>query len=168
MPDPAIFLDRDGAVIEDTGYIGDPDRVRLLPGAANALLSLRSQGFRLVVVSNQSGIGRGLISSEQAARVHRRFVDLLAEAGVVLDGVHYCPHSPDDNCACRKPSPEMIFRAARELDIDLARSFLVGDKMTDIEAGRTAGCKTIRLGSREAANWNDILRHIVEKRGVNG
>src|SRR4051794_18720284 len=137
----AMFLDRDGTLIDDAGYIADPSRVRLLPGAAASLRALRAEGFRLVLVSNQSGIGRGLISHEQAEAVHRRFVEEFERRGVRLDAVRYCPHSPDDGCPCRKPAPGLLLDAARDLEIELGRSFMVGNTAADVEAGRSAGCR---------------------------
>jgi D-glycero-D-manno-heptose 1,7-bisphosphate phosphatase len=170
----AVFADRDGTLIEDPGYLADPDGVRLLPGAAEALAVLGGRGFRLVVVSNQSGIARRLISEEQAAAVHERFLAELERRGVRLDGVRYCPHGPDDGCSCRKPLPGLLVDAAAELDVDLARSFMVGDTTSDVEAGRSAGCTTILLSSEAAAtpgpdhvarDWGEVVRVIA---GANG
>jgi D-glycero-D-manno-heptose 1,7-bisphosphate phosphatase len=169
MSERAVFVDRDGTVIEDPGYLSDPESVRLVPGAADALRELGDRGFRLVVVSNQSGIARRLISEEQAAAVHERFVAELARRGVRLDGVRYCPHAPDAGCACRKPLPGLLVEAAEELGVDLARSFMVGDKQSDVEAGRRAGCRTILLApdgdgvavsDHVARDWSDVARLI--------
>ena len=139
----ALFLDRDGTVIEDHGYMRDPDLVNLLPGAAEELRSLFRDGWVLIVVSNQSGVGRGLISPEAQEAVQARFLDALREAGVVIEGSYFCPHRPDENCMCRKPSPLLLERASREHGIDLRRSWMIGDRRADILAGRTAGCRTI-------------------------
>lgn len=141
---PGIFLDRDGTVIRDTGYIGDPDLVEFIPDVLPALRRFQDAGYRLVVVSNQSGIGRGVITQEQYDLVARRIADRLSEYGIHT-ATYYCPHSPDDGCECRKPSPSLLLRAARDLDIDLGRSFMIGDRVSDIEAGAAAGCKTILL-----------------------
>ena len=140
---PAVFLDRDGTLMEDVGYPRDPADVRLLDGAAEALVSLREAGFRLVVVSNQAGIGRGLITPEEARRVHERLVAELERRGARLDDARYCPHAPDAGCDCRKPAPGMLLAAAEDLGLDLGASFMVGDKAIDVEAGRRAGCRTI-------------------------
>lgn len=136
----AVFLDRDGTLIEDVGYPRDPDRVRLLEGTPGALRRLAAAGLALVVVSNQSGVGRGLITPAEARAVDERFRSQLADQGVVLDGAKYCPHRPDEGCACRKPEPGMLLQAAAELNLDLPASYMIGDKETDIEAGRRAGC----------------------------
>lgn len=151
----ALFMDRDGTVMVDIGYPRDPDDVELLPGAPETLARLRELGLKLVIVSNQSGVGRGLVSADEAAAVHRRFVDALRAEGVELDAAYYCPHAPEDGCRCRKPSPELLERAARELDVDLAKSFMVGDKETDLEAGRRAGCRTIAFHS-----WGDVFAQV--------
>lgn len=160
-PVKAVFLDRDGTVIEDVGYPRDPEQVRLLPGAAEALERLRRAGFALVVVSNQSGIGRGLVTEEEAAAVHRRFVSALAERGIELAGAFYCPHAPADGCSCRKPSPELLRRAADELHLDLECSFMVGDKDSDVEAGRRAGCAAVLIAST-GDGWNAVADGILD------
>jgi D-glycero-D-manno-heptose 1,7-bisphosphate phosphatase len=142
----AVCLDRDGTVIHDANYPRDPRDVRLIPGAAEALAELQRQGYLIVLVSNQSGIGRGYLTPEEADRVHRRVLAELGAACVRVDGAYYCPHAPEDGCECRKPAPGLLLQAARELRFDPARSFMVGDKESDVEAGRRAGCRTIRFG----------------------
>jgi D-glycero-D-manno-heptose 1,7-bisphosphate phosphatase len=158
---PAVFLDRDGTLIEDTGYPRDPEAVRLLEGAPEALAALRRAGFALVLVSNQSGIGRGIVTQEEADAVHDRVVRELLAHGVELDDVRYCPHTPEDACSCRKPAAGLLLDSARELGLDLARSFMVGDKPSDVEAGRAAGCRTVLLGGDGAADWDEALAHLL-------
>jgi D-glycero-D-manno-heptose 1,7-bisphosphate phosphatase len=158
---PAVFLDRDGTLIEDVGYPRDPETVRLLEGAVEALVALRRAGYALVVVSNQSGIGRGIVKQEQAEAVHERFVEELRAHGVELDDVRYCPHTPEDACDCRKPAAGLLLASADELGIDLARSFMVGDNPTDVDAGRAAGCRTVLLGGEGAADWDEALAHLL-------
>jgi D,D-heptose 1,7-bisphosphate phosphatase len=144
---PAVFLDRDGTVIEHVHYIADPDHVRLLPGASAALRRLVEAGFALVVVTNQSAIGRGAITVGQYEQVDAEMRRQLAEEGVTLDGVYYCPEVPsaDDRTmvtsADRKPGPGMLLRAARELGLDVERSWMVGDMVSDALAGINAGCR---------------------------
>jgi histidinol-phosphate phosphatase family protein len=133
-------------LIVDVGYPRDPAQVELIAGAANALRRLQ-QDWALVVVSNQSGIARGTISEAEATAVHARFVALFAAEGVTFAGFYYCPHAPEASCACRKPAPGMLRDAERELALDLARSVMVGDKPSDLEAGRAAGCaRVVRFG----------------------
>jgi D-glycero-D-manno-heptose 1,7-bisphosphate phosphatase len=169
LSDAAVFMDRDGTVIVDAGYPSRAEQVELLPDTAAALARLKADGFKLVVISNQSGIGRGLVTEADAQRVHARFVAVLADAGVDLDGAYYCPHAPEDACTCRKPSPELILRAARELDLDPGRSFMVGDRDSDLESGRRAGCRTILLGrptdggpvaDHVAGSWADVCEYV--------
>lgn len=164
----AVFCDRDGTLIGDVGYPRDPDQVRLVDGAVEALAALHRAGFALVVVSNQSGIGRGIVSAEQAESVHERFVAELAARGVELDDVRYCPHSPDERCECRKPSPKLLRDAARKLGVDLGASFMVGDKPSDVEAGRRAGCRTVLLAPAPAgaadfvaAGWPEAAAYVL-------
>jgi len=143
---PALFIDRDGTLITDVGYPRNPAQVEPLPGAIDALIELQRR-FALVIVSNQSGIGRGLITEAEARAVHDRVIDVFARAGVGFAGAYYCPHAPDASCPCRKPAPGLVLDAARELGLDVARSIVLGDKASDITAGRAAGCRhAIRFG----------------------
>ncbi len=135
---PAAFLDRDGTIIEDTGYLGDPEGIRFIPGAQDALRALRAAGYRLIVVTNQAGVARGIITEADVRRVNERLQKLLTEAGVPLDGIYYCPHHPEGGhaeyryaCACRKPGPGMIERAHRDFGVDLGRSVIIGDHLSD-------------------------------------
>ena len=127
--------------MRDVDYCGDPKDVELLPGTAEALRELRRAGFKVIVVTNQSGIGRGYFNHQQYQQVEDELARQLG-AGTV-DATYYCPHHPDDACSCRKPSPELILRAARDHQIDLAGSYFVGDKTSDVDCGRNAGVKTI-------------------------
>ena len=143
----AVFIDRDGTIIYDVGYPKEPDQVEILPEVCTALSSLKDQGFKLIIVSNQSGIGRGILTLEEVELVHQRLISVLGKRGISIDATYYCPHAPEENCICRKPSPEMFFWAAKDLNVDLTNSFMIGDKISDIEAGKKAGCKTILLNS---------------------
>jgi D,D-heptose 1,7-bisphosphate phosphatase len=153
---PAVFFDRDGTLIRDSGYLCSPDEVELIPGAVALLRGLRSAGFVLVVVSNQSGVGRGWITQEQARSVDHRFRAVLTGHGITLDGVYYCLHAPGANCDCRKPKPGLLLRAAAEFGIDLERSYIIGDKVSDVEAGAAVGCHPILLAhGRQPAETHD-------------
>lgn len=167
----ALFLDRDGTIIKDTGYLHDPDLVRLLPGAGAALASLQREGWQPVIVSNQSGIGRGLISEEEAKAVHERFLGLMRRAGVTFVGSYFCPHAPGAGCDCRKPSAFLARKAAAEHSLNLAQSWMIGDREDDIVCGRNAGCSTIWLRNEKflvdpalpdfiAGDWPAILRRL--------
>ncbi|MCI0682261.1 MAG: HAD family hydrolase [Gemmataceae bacterium] len=144
---PAVFLDRDGTLVEDVPYLADPARVRLLPGTAEAVRLLREAGFACVVATNQSAVGRGIITLEQLALIHQEMERQLAEAGTALDGIYSCAHLPalDDPTVIehvdRKPGPGMLLRAARDLNLDLAASWIVGDRLSDMLAGKNAGCR---------------------------
>ncbi len=160
MTTPAVFLDRDGTIIEDVGYIGDPEEVRLVEGAAEAIRRFSEAGRLVVLVSNQSGIARGRFDEEALSRVHARLEELLAERGTRLDGAYYCPYldGPEaivedyrQDSGLRKPKPGMLLQAADDLDIDLPRSWMIGDSSVDIEAGRNAGCGTILVRENGAA-----------------
>jgi histidinol-phosphate phosphatase family protein len=150
---PALFIDRDGTLIEDVPYNADPARVVLVPGAATAIGSLSAAGYVPIVISNQSGIGRGLFGSAALAPMERRINGLLAAEGASIAAFYYCPHAPADGCACRKPQPDMIERAAREHDVDLAGSWMIGDLLDDVEAGKRAGCRTILLDNGGETVW---------------
>ncbi|HJT77608.1 MAG TPA: HAD family hydrolase [Gemmataceae bacterium] len=160
MSERAVFLDKDGTLVEDVPYNVDPAQVRLMPGAGAGLRRLHAAGFRLVVISNQSGVARGLFPEAALAGVEQRLRELLREEGVPLDGFYWCPHHPEGTvaayaveCDCRKPAPGLILRAAREQGIDLARSWFVGDILHDIEAGRAAGCTTVLLDNGHETEW---------------
>jgi D-glycero-D-manno-heptose 1,7-bisphosphate phosphatase len=140
-----LFLDRDGTVIEECGYLADPSLVRVLPGAPEALAALASAGWKLIVVSNQSGVGRGLIAPDQMEAVQRRFLELMQSHGVPIADSYICTHTPEDRCRCRKPSPVLLQRAAVEHGLDLSTSYMIGDREGDILCGRNAGCSTIWL-----------------------
>jgi histidinol-phosphate phosphatase family protein len=159
----AVFLDRDGTINEEVSYLDDPDRLRLLPGAAEAIRLLNEAGIQAIVVSNQAGIGWGYFLKATVEAIHGRLAELLATQGGRLDGVYYCPHHPSEGCDCRKPKAGMLVRAAREHGIELRRAFMVGDKASDLEAGRRVGCRTVLVltgygeQSRETFNkYNDF------------
>ena len=138
---PAAFVDRDGTIIREKEYLADPAGVELLPGAAAGLRKLADAGYALVIVSNQSGIARGLYDEAAYRAVERRLLDVLAGVGVPIEGSYHCPHHPDFTgpCDCRKPMPGLFLRAARELGLDPARSILVGDRLRDVEPARELG-----------------------------
>jgi len=142
---PAVFLDRDGTINVDHGYVGSSDKLEFIPGVFEALRELRREGFLLVVVTNQSGISRGYYSETDYLKLNRTFLEKLMEEGVIVDRVYYCPHHPDDNCYFRKPNPGMVEKALNELNIDMGRSYVVGDKVSDIELGKKAGLKTVMV-----------------------
>jgi D-glycero-D-manno-heptose 1,7-bisphosphate phosphatase len=158
----AVFLDRDGTIIHDDGYLADASRVRLLPGAADALRALAAERS-LVVVSNQSGIARGLIRPAELAAVHARMVEVLAAEGITLAATYYCEHGPDDGCSCRKPLPGMLQTAAREHALDLSRSIMIGDKPSDVAAGVAAGCRASFLFT---GDWAPVLAFLQEPQDI--
>jgi D-glycero-D-manno-heptose 1,7-bisphosphate phosphatase len=139
----AFFLDRDGTLNVDRVYINDPRLLELIPGSAAATGKVRRAGFLVVVVTNQSGIGRGIIEPGALPRIHRRLEEQLAavDPDAQIDRYEICVHSPAENCDCRKPLPKMVLEAARQLDVDLNRSVFVGDKLTDVATGRRSGCR---------------------------
>jgi len=140
---PAVFVDRDGTIMENCDYCSDPKDVKIFPGVPNALRRLKSKGFKLVIVTNQSGIGRGLITVEQYRAVE---AEVLRQLGAgLIDATYFCPDVPGQHSSCRKPAPGMIVEATRQHQIDLTRSFLIGDKEIDVECGRNAGVRTIRV-----------------------
>lgn len=137
------ILDRDGTVIVERNYLSDPAQVELIPGAAQGLRELRELGFGLLVVTNQSGIGRGYFNETRLAEVHQKLRELLAGEGIGLDGIYYCPHVPEDDCRCRKPETRLLEIAAADHSFDPGQSFVIGDKPCDVELGRNIGAPTI-------------------------
>lgn len=141
----AVFLDRDGVLIADTHYPGDPEGIILLQNVGEAVRRLNRKGYLVVVVTNQSGVARGYFPEENVKKINEKISKKLAEEGAQIDAFYYCPHHPDDNCGCRKPKPGMLMQAQRDFGIDFAKSYTIGDSLKDVEAGRNVGCKTILL-----------------------
>lgn len=149
----AVFLDRDGVINPDPGWINSPEQLQLFPFTGPAIRRLNENGFLVVVVTNQSVVARGRCSLETVETIHQHLRDLLAQHNAHLDGIYVCPHHPKFDpqpCTCRKPSPELVLRAMKELKIEAEGSVFVGDKMSDIEAGRRAGIRTIMVTTGEA------------------
>ena len=157
----AVFLDRDGTIVEDVGYLNNPQQLKFIPGSIEAIKKLNEKGYKVVVITNQSGIARGLISEDMLQTIDKTLHKWILNGGAHLDGVYYCPHHPEHGvypyrqvCECRKPHPGLIKRAHRELDIDLTQSFMIGDKDSDIEAGKRAGTKTVFVNSGQGNEKN--------------
>ncbi len=136
MKRPVVFLDRDGTINEEVGYLNHISRFRLLPRVGEALKLLKEAGFATVVVTNQSGIARGFFPESLVREVHHLLQEELSRFGAQLDGIYYCPHHPDEGCLCRKPRPGLIQKAASDLDLDLSRAYVVGDRFTDLLLAR--------------------------------
>lgn len=157
----AVFIDKDGTLVENVPYNVDPARVALTRGAAGACRTLARQGYRVFVVSNQPGIALGKFACADLAAV---FAELELQVPSI-DGFYFCPHGPEDRCACRKPACGMLRRAAREHGVDLGRSWMVGDILDDVEAGRRAGCRTVLVDNGNETEWRKaVLRapdHVV-------
>jgi len=153
-----VFLDRDGTLNVDTGYVKSPDDFTVLPGVGAALARLKQAGARLVVVTNQSGLGRGYFSSRDLEAIHSKLRLVLAEDGVTLDGLYFCPHHPDDHCNCRKPARGMIDRAHAELKVDLSRAYVIGDSVRDVELAKQVGAQSLLVmtGSSGAEALADL------------
>lgn len=161
---PVIFLDRDGTLIHTrTGwYLTRPDQVRLYAGACRAMRLLRSAGYRLVIISNQSGLARGFLDRDTLAKVHGRMLRQLRLGGARLDGIYFCPHHPEDRCRCRKPSPVLARRAMRDLGLTLRGSAVVGDKKADVDLARALGIPSVLVttgeGPSQMKRWGQRLR----------
>jgi D-glycero-D-manno-heptose 1,7-bisphosphate phosphatase len=147
---PAIFLDRDGVIIEEVNYLSHPDQVKLIPGSAKAIQTLNTLGIPVIIVSNQAGVAKGYFPITQIPLVHARLNHLLAQENAHADAIYYCPHHPEGSvpeyaitCKCRKPSPGMLLEAEKNHQLDLSDSWIIGDKASDVEAGINAECKTI-------------------------
>jgi D-glycero-D-manno-heptose 1,7-bisphosphate phosphatase len=146
----AVFLDKDGTLVENVPYNVDPERIALAPGAAEAVGRLAEHGYRILVVSNQPGVALGYFEHAELQNVKQRLQDLLP----ALDGFYFCPHAPEAGCSCRKPACGMLVRAAQEHAVDLRSSWMVGDILDDIEAGRRAGCRTVLVDNGNETEWD--------------
>jgi D-glycero-D-manno-heptose 1,7-bisphosphate phosphatase len=164
---PAVFVDRDGTLIEDVGYLSRCEDIRILPGAVEAIRKLRKAGFKIICISNQSGVARGKLSENQVREVNNRLQELLRAEEAELDAYYFCPHHPEAGeppyrtvCRCRKPEPGMLEKAETDHAIDLSASFLIGDSIVDVAAGRRAGVRTVMVmtgpgrETRSAAAWD--------------
>lgn len=158
----AVFLDRDDTVIEDPGYLSDPTGLKLLPGVEQAIKSLSNEGYKVILVTNQSGIARGILTEQTLELIHGELRRQLAQKGAHLDGIYYCPYHPEGivegyirESDWRKPQPGMLLKAAEDYELDLQQSWVVGDSGRDVEAGQRAGCKTIRIRHPQASEDED-------------
>jgi len=156
----AIFIDKDGTLVEDIPYNVNPSLLELTWQAGHGLQLLQQMGYALIVVTNQSGVAKGLFTEAALDLLHHRLAEMLAQYGVSLDGFYYCPHSPEGvinryaiSCTCRKPMPGMLLRAASEHDIDLQQSWMIGDILNDVEAGCRAGCRTVLIDNGNETEW---------------
>ena len=165
MSNPALFFDRDGTLMEDVDYCNDPRQVAAFPGVKEALIHSKKHGFKNIIITNQSGIGRGLITLEQYHQVHAALLEQITPE--VIDGAYFCPEIPNEPSTRRKPLPGMVFEAALEHDLDLAASYFLGDKKADIGCGRNAGTRTILVKTGYGMNHLDsepdfIAKDVVE------
>jgi D-glycero-D-manno-heptose 1,7-bisphosphate phosphatase len=150
MPNRCVFLDRDGTINEEINYLSRPDQLRLIAGAAEAIKRLKQAGLKTVIITNQAGVARGYFSEPALQQIHLELIKMLRAQDAHIDAIYYCPHHPTAgigvykiDCNCRKPKPGLLEQAARELNLDLRQSFLVGDKPADLQAGEAVGCRTI-------------------------
>ena len=155
------LLDRDGTLIEHIPYLKDPEQVRLLPGTWEGLLSLRQQGYGLVMVSNQSGVGRGYFGVAEVEAVNARMQELLGAGGVQLDLLLYCPHAPEAGCECRKPAPGMARQASSQLGVSLAEGLVVGDSDCDMGLAQQLGWPGFRLGSPDFLSMQRVAESLL-------
>jgi D-glycero-D-manno-heptose 1,7-bisphosphate phosphatase len=155
---PAIFLDRDGVIIENrSDYVRSWEDVSFIPGALAALAKASASKYKIIIVTNQSAIGRGIISYQAAEEINLRLTRAISNAGGRVDGVFMCPHAPEENCSCRKPQPGLLLQAAQALDLDLSRSTLIGDALSDMQAGQAAGvCQRILVRTGRGDHQNSL------------
>jgi len=173
-PRKFVLLDRDGTINEECYYLSDPAQISLIPGAVEGLRQLMALGLGLVVITNQSAIGRGFFDEHRLTWIHKRLCDLLGAQGVILDGIYFCPHTPEDGCSCRKPRTGLIERAAQELGFDPRESFVIGDKPCDVEMGQQVGATSIlvrtgygaQVESREEVAANYIVDDLRAAAGI--
>lgn len=161
MTNIAVFLDRDGTIIEDPGYISKWDKELIIPGSVEAIKTLNRNNFKVIVVTNQAGVAYGYYTEEDMILFNKLMKEELESQGVHIDGIYYCCHGPTANCDCRKPRSGMLLRAASDFNISLKKSWMIGDKKSDIDTGKTVGCMTVLVltghGTRELENYDDYI-----------
>ncbi len=161
-------MDRDGTIIKEKGYISKPEDVELLPKAISGIKLLKAKKFKLIVLTNQSGVGRGYFSLKDLKRVNERFFKLLKQKGTSVDKLYFCPHKPENNCGCRKPETGMLEQARLDFDINLETSYMIGDKIEDIGLGKRANLKTILVltgygkGTRKEVTPDFVAKNLLE------
>jgi D,D-heptose 1,7-bisphosphate phosphatase len=169
----AVFLDRDGTIIEDVGYLNSPDQIKFIPGSVEAIKLLKDAGYKVIIITNQAGVARGLISEDMLQTIDKIIHKWILHGGGHLDGIYYCPHHPEhgvypyrQECECRKPNLGMIKKATKAHNIDLSQSYIIGDKATDVETGQRAGIKTVMvlsgLGKEEKKLLKNPPDHVAE------
>jgi D-glycero-D-manno-heptose 1,7-bisphosphate phosphatase len=162
--DKVVILDRDGTIVVDRHYLSDPAGLEFLPGAAEGLRSLHQLGFRLVVITNQSGVGRGLFSLERLQAMSTRLTQMVRESGARLERIYFCPHRPEDECLCRKPRVKLLMDAAAELGFTPQHAIVIGDKVSDVEFGRNVGATTMLIGQTGEADY--MVRDLSEAASI--
>jgi D-glycero-D-manno-heptose 1,7-bisphosphate phosphatase len=171
---PAVILDRDGTLVVDRDYLDDPEQLEFLPGAVEGLRVLREQGHRIVVVTNQSGVGRGRFSLARLHEIHARLLQMAAAAGAPIDAIYYCPHRPEEACECRKPKPKLVRQAAADLGFEPSAAVIIGDKSSDIELGRNLGAMTMlvsetgRASDGKPVTADHVIRDLLEAARILG
>jgi D-glycero-D-manno-heptose 1,7-bisphosphate phosphatase len=162
---PAVFLDRDGTIIEDVGYVSTPAQLRFIPGSIESIRMLNDAGYKVIVITNQSGVARGILSEDMLQTIDKIIRKQILSGGGHIDDIYYCPHHPEHGvypyrqaCECRKPHPGLIKKATAEHALDLSASFLVGDKSSDMETGKHAGIKTILVETGYGSKEKEVLK----------
>lgn len=143
MHNKTVFIDRDGTINVNVEYLDNPDEFRMYPTVAQGIKLLNKHGFTVIIITNQSGIARGYFSEKTLQEIHQKMNHELSKEGAIIDAIYYCPHHPNDNCDCRKPKTGLFTKAIKDFNIDIKHSYLIGDRMLDVCAGHTIGCKTI-------------------------
>lgn len=154
-----VFIDRDDTIAKDVPYCDSPDKFHLFPGVPEQIKRLNDAGFLVVMITNQSGIGRGYFTEDTLKKIHKKMTSEIESAGGHLDAIYYCPHRPDENCACRKPKTLMGERAVKDFDIDVAESFMIGDSDADMNFGKSLGCSTVRVS--ENFSFRDAVDEVL-------
>jgi D,D-heptose 1,7-bisphosphate phosphatase len=156
MQNKAVFIDRDGTINIDGPYLADPDKFQMYPGVGEGVGTLRKYGFKIIVITNQSGIGRGYFTEKDLLKIHEKMKKEFQRFHTKIDGIYYCPHRPDENCECRKPKTKLFEQAIYDHNIDVKKSYMIGDKMQDVEAGKKMGVKTILIPLANKENIGTI------------
>ena len=163
----AVFIDRDGTINVNVHYLDKPENLHIYDGVSEGIRLLKKNDFKIIIITNQSGIGRGFFSEDVLEKIHEKLVSELNKNGAEIDAIYYCPHHPEENCTCRKPNTDLMKKAIMDFDIDIKRSYFIGDRMLDVETGFNVGCKTVLVPENKEKIRKEMEKSSIKPNHIN-